>query len=601
MKKLITILAFLCLILIGSTSFAQVGGGQEDVYMPKPETPLSQEQINQLQENPSAYEPFVVESNLTKPSGFGSGSGQRSALDSKGTDFWLMFIQNIYEESLYLDITSDVNASGTVSIPGIAFSTPFTVTANTVTRVNVPIGAMVTTYGTVQSKGIHVVSDNEVTVYGMNRAGYTTDGFLGLPVDILDNDYLNIGYSGFQSEIGIVSPYNNNTVTITPKVVTSSGNPAGVAFNVVLDEGETYMVAAGGELTGSVISASLPVAVFGGDYCTNVPAGYCCCDHIVEQLPPVSTWGETFVTKPLSSRTNGDFWRFLASENGTQLMINGINVANLNFGDFYETLLTASSFVSANNPILAVQYSASSYWDGVLSDPFMMIVPPYQQFLGSYIFSTPQSGFVTNFFNSSVQTPGIPGMRLNGNPLNPASYSPVGATGYSSAAFPVTINTSYLLNNTSGFPSGLNLYGFNDYDSYGYPGGQAFGAIATATTLTITPVNGSAAVGNNQCWQAELLDQFGAPVVGVRVDFNVTGAHNGYTGFDFTDANGHATYCFTGINAGQDVIVANVGSLNATAQFNWTGGAAIPVSNWAIYLGLFLAIGYLVIRFRKMW
>ena len=90
-------------------------------------------------------------------------------------------------------------------------------------------------------------------------------------------------------------------------------------------------------------------------------------------------------------------------------------------------------------------------------------------------------------------------------------------------------------------------------------------------------------------------------MVGVRVDFNVTGAHNGNTGFDFTDANGHATYCFTGINPGNDIIIANVGHLNATAQFNWTdGGAPVPVSDWAIYLGIFLAIIFVVFRFRKM-
>jgi len=600
MKKL-TLTTATFILFFSITGLAQVGDPCE-VCVPSPQTPLTQEQIDQLKANPNVYEPFVEESNLVKPAGFGTGSGSRSAFDSQGTDFWLMFLSNAIQESLYLDITSGVNASGTVSIPGLAFSTPFNVSANTVTRVNLPISAMVTNTGTVQSKGIHVVSDFEVSVYGMNRAGFTTDGFLGLPVDILGTDYLVMTYSNsYQSEFGIVSPTDNNTVTITPKSATANGNPAGVPFNVVLNQGQTYMVGSSGDQTGAIVSASSPVAVFSGELCANVPNGYCCCDHICEQLPPVSSWGETFVTKPLASRTNGDFWRFLASENGTQLFINGVLVANLNFGGYYETNLNASSFVSANNPILAVQFSASSDWDGVLSDPFMMIVPPYQQFFSSYVFSTPQSGFVTNYFNSSVQTPGIPGMQLNGGPLNPASYSAIGATGYSSAAFPVGINTSYLLNNTSGFPSGLNLYGFNEYDSYGYPGGQAFGAIATATTLTIAPVNGSAAVGNNQCWEAELLDQFGDPVAGVRVDFNVTGAHNGYTGFAFTDGNGHATYCFAGVNPGNDIIIANVGQLNATAQFNWTGGGtAVPVSNWALYLGVLLAVGFVIVRFRKM-
>lgn len=592
--------AIIYLIFMAFTAFSQSNGNLDETQVPKPITPLSPEQIDQIQQNPNVYEPFVVESNISKPAGFG-GSANRDAIDSQGTDFWLMFIQNIYQQNLYLDITSDVNANGTVAIPGIGFSQPFSVAANTVTRVNLPIGAMVTSYGTIQAKGIHVTSDVEINVYGMNRAGYTTDGFLGLPVDILGTDYLNIGYSGIQAEFGIVSPYDNNTITITPKANTYSGNAAGVPFNIVLNQGQTYMVAAGSELTGSVITSTQPIALFGGDYCTNVPAGYCCCDHIVEQIPPVSTWGETFVTKPLASRLNGDIWRFLASENGTQLSINGSLVTTLNFGAYYEVLLTSSSFISASNPILAVQYSNSSDWDGVLSDPFMMIVPPYQQFQGGYVFSTPQSGFVTNYFNSSVQNSGVTGMQLNGSPINPASYSPIGASGYSASAIPVNINTSYIITNTSGAPSGLNLYGFNSYDSYGYPGGQAFGAVATVNTLDLTPVNGSAQVGTNQCWQALVTDQFNAPVPGVRVDFTLTGAHTGTSGFAFTDINGIATFCFTGINTGLDTVVASISDHSDTAQFNWTpAGPPVPLSDWAIYLGIFLAVGFVVIRYRKM-
>lgn len=602
MKRIKVAVAVMCLTLMAGTAFTQNSGNLDETQVPRPSASLSSGQTDLIRDTPGNYEPFVVEGTLSKPEGFGRNNlSTRDALDSKGTEFWLMFPANYYQVSVYVDITSDVNASGTVAVPGLGFSTPFTVVANTVTRVNLPINSMVTAYGSIEAKGIHITSDVEINVYGMNRAQYTTDGFLGLPVDVLDNDYLNIAYAGIQPEFGIVSPYDNNTITITPTVSTYSGNPAGVPFNIVLDQGETYMVAAGGELTGSIITGSMPIAVFGADLCTNVPAGYCCCDHIVEQLSPVSTWGETFVTRPLSGRNNGDVWRFLASENATQLSINGIVVANLNFGGYYQTVLTASSFVSSNNPILAVQYSTSQDWDGVNSDPFMMIVPPYQQFLGGYVFSTPQSGFATNYFNSSVQNSGVTGMVLDGSPLNPGAYAAIGASGYSVASFPVNINTSHTLSNTSGSPSGLNLYGFDSWDSYGYPGGQAFGAVATVTNLDLTPVNGSAQVGTNQCWQALVTDQFNAPVPGVRVDFTLTGAHTGTSGFGFTDINGVATYCFTGINAGSDVVVANISSHSDTAQFTWTpAGPPVPLSDWAIYFGILLAVGFVVIRYRKM-
>ena len=605
MKKLFftTILATL-FIFMGNASFAQ----DDVIYPPRPETIQSGDDSGQSDKNIGDYEPYIGQSNLTKPEGFGAGGGERSGLDSKGNDFWLLFMRNydgvFAPVTLYLDITCDQNASGTVSIPGLAFSTNFTVPASTVTRINIPLGAMIMNNNTIQSLGVHVVSDIEVTVYGMNRIQYTTDGFLGLPVDVLGTQYVVMTYPTGTSPnnapiIGIVSPFDNNTVTITPSAATFNGNPAGVPFNVVLNQGQTYMVSCPTDLTGSMVSSTSPVAVFGGNACANVPVGYCCCDHLVEQIPPVSTWGETFVTHPLEGRAS-DTWRFLASENGTQLTIDGVNVAVLNFGDFYETTLSAPAYIVASNPILAVQFSNGTSWDGVVSDPFMMIVPPYQQFLGGYVFSTPASGFNTNYFNSAVVTPGVPGMQLSGNPLNPANYSAVGASGYSAASFPVNINTSYVISNTLNVPSGLYLYGFDSFDSYGYPGGQAFGAIATITSLTLTPVSGSAVINTNQCWQAELLDQFGAPVPGVRVDFTITGPHSGNSGFAFTDVSGIATYCFTGTIPGTDIIVANVGSLNDTAQFEWRPEITVPISNWALYLGIMLAVSIVVIRFRKM-
>ncbi len=101
--------------------------------------------------------------------------------------------------SLYLDITSEINANGTVTVPGISFSQPFTVLANTVTRVTIPNSASLLTSNTVQSLGIQVVSDQEVTVYGMNRRDQTTDGYLGLPVDILGTSYLVMTYPGLGS------------------------------------------------------------------------------------------------------------------------------------------------------------------------------------------------------------------------------------------------------------------------------------------------------------------------------------------------------------------------------------------------------------------
>jgi len=96
---------------------------------------------------------------------FGFLTSTLFAQDSKGTDFWLMFPGNLSTPAaIPLYITSDVNTSGTVSVPGSAWSMNFNVTAGTITTVNLPTGVEVTSSDVVTSEGIHVVANDEVTV-----------------------------------------------------------------------------------------------------------------------------------------------------------------------------------------------------------------------------------------------------------------------------------------------------------------------------------------------------------------------------------------------------------------------------------------------------
>src|SRR5207245_2218447 len=99
-----------------------------------------------------------------------SSPASAQLVSSKGTDFWLGFPYCVQAttSSPQLIISSTVTTSGTVQIPGIGFTTPFTVTGGSTTTVTLPIGAMVPATlvdGTTQ-QGIHVTSLNNVTVYG---------------------------------------------------------------------------------------------------------------------------------------------------------------------------------------------------------------------------------------------------------------------------------------------------------------------------------------------------------------------------------------------------------------------------------------------------
>lgn len=506
------------------------------------------------------------------------------APDSKGTDFWLMFNTNLNPDGLTLFITGEINTTGTVSIPGLAFSTPFSVTAGVVTSVPIPLTAEMATFDGIEDKGIHVVSVDEVTVYGLNRRQYTTDAFLGLPTDILGNEYIVLGYSNttFHSSgatlFGIVATENTTTVTITPSVTTGP-RTVGVPYSVVLNQGQAYQLANPGQntldLSGTLITSDKPISVFGGNRCTNIPpVGYQACDHVIEQLPPISAWGKSFVTVPLATRFNGDTFRVIAAEDNTNVAINGTAVPVLNKGQLHEQLINAASVIAADKPVLVAQYSNSSSYDGVTSDPFMMLIPPFEQFLGAYTITTPATGFAQNFANIVAPSADVGNIMLDGVAIPAGSFTAIGASGFSGAQVPISLGSHNFLGNLA---FGCFVYGFDSYDSYGYPGGQSLAPIATVTSVALSPKSATNPVNTEHCVTALVTDNFGNPVVGVRVDFNVNGVNPG-TGFANTVENGTAAFCYTGINVGTDKIFASVGTLIDSASKVWTGDMICPYS-----------------------
>lgn len=496
-----------------------------------------------------------------------------AAADSKGTDFWLMFNANFSTPELRLFITGDTATNGVVSVPGLGFSVPFSLVPGVVTTVAVPAGAEVTALDTVTNQGIHVVANAEVTVYGLNRLQFTTDAFLGLPTDILGTDYINLGYRNTNvvnaSQFGIVGTQGGTVVTITPSVA-AGGRAAGVPYTVLLNQGQTYQLrttnAAPADLSGSLISSTAPIAVFGGHQCANIPSGAVACDHIVEQLPPTTTWGKAFVTMPLATRTLGDTFRVLASVNGTVVSVNGANVATLNRGQFHEQIITGPARVTATQAVLLAQYSNGTSFDGVTSDPFEMLIPPFEQFLAAYTVTTPASGFAINYINIVVPNAAVGAVTLDGAAVPAASYTAIPGSAFSGAQLPVAVGSHNL---AGPLPFGAFMYGFASADSYGYPGGMSLAQVAVVSSLTLAPKTASHPVNTQQCVSATLRDQNGVVVPGVRVDFSVTGV-NPRTGFLNAGANGVAQFCYVGANGGQDNIVASVGTLNDSATKTWT-------------------------------
>jgi len=404
-----------------------------------------------------------------------------------GKDFWVVFNHN-YDfnpgatASLMLKITAgDNNVQGRVTIQGLSFQEDFYLgSANDVVLVEIPTETMCDQTG-LSDKGIQVTADKDISVLALNKSSFSSDAFQVIPSAYHGIVYRVMTYEAtaegenYAAHFTVVSPFDNNQISIVPSQNTLSGQEAGIPFSITLNKGETYTVKSngtiGGDLTGSLVQSATAFAVFSGVSSVNVPAGIGFKDHIASQMPPVIAWGTEYITNPLSARSNGDRWRLLASEDGTVININGADYPVLNAGEFMEQVLTAASVITSGKPILAMQFSHSKNWDNLAGDPFMMYVPPVDQHLNSYTFATPNEGFSQNFVNAVVTSAAVAQMQLNGIPVA-GSFQVIPGSTLSRASFPVDINSVNIIENTSGVPFGISVYGFSDADSYGFTGGS---------------------------------------------------------------------------------------------------------------------------------
>ena len=409
-------------------------------------------------------------------------------IDNRGTEFFLGFMQNYTgTPNLVLFITGPTATTGTVAVPGLSFTVPFTVTPGAITSVPIPAGAEAIGSNAIDNKGVHVTSLAPVTVYGLNQIPFTTDAYLALPATLLGTDHIVLGYKGGlggPSEFQVVAAQDNTQVTITPSQA-ALGRPAGIPFTITLNQLQTFELqgndgtSGGIDLSGTKITSTKPIALFGGAVCTNIPStAFVACDHVVEQIPATGTWGQNYLTVPLATRTGGDIFRVIARDDGTVVKINGATVATLNRAQIFETSLSSSSFnvVTTSGPSLLAQYSKGTSADGVTSDPFMMLIQPTEQFENSYTVTTPAASPVafTNFLNIVAKSSETSSCLLDGAAV--AGYTAIGASGYSGVHVPISIGT----HNVS-CPSGAGLYtyGFASADSYGYPGGLGLKFIST--------------------------------------------------------------------------------------------------------------------------
>jgi len=402
--------------------------------------------------------------------------------------------------SLILMNAKTMSVSFTIEAPGVGFYHSGFVNGDSSTIVTLPISLSVFSDGN-SHKGVYLKVDSDaLIVTGQNMLQHSTDTFFALPYvrssATTEYVYYAIALRGIsislQSAILIVGTEDSTTIRIKvtqTATITPGGtlNP-GREYSFFINRLFTFYIRAVEDLTGTKIVTDKQVTVYSGAECANIPTGVCCCDTVVEQVPPVSSWGKIFYTIPLL-RQVAHTVKILAAHNLTEIDIYCNNIKEshytVNEGQYSIELLSNQMrcAIYSSKPVLVVQFGHSgSDGNGDIGDPMMMTIPSTLQYSADFLFTTLQNPSQSNFMHyinvvvlANYYQPNNIQLISGGSstPLNTQTWVPVRVNNVTEAyTTQVTISEGVyeIVHSNKAALMTVNIYGNARYEGYGHPG-----------------------------------------------------------------------------------------------------------------------------------
>ena len=458
---------------------------------------------------------------------------------NEGNEFYVGFFRNRWgraSEQEEIDPVLWITTKESTSV-NFTVSTIFGLLASNITRpgeityINIPIGFVVFDSSDPQDtadslyKGIHIKAEDNrrIVVFGQNEEVASNDAYLALPIISRpagsSYEYIAASVFGDQGQVQeakdsvvlIIGTENDTRIIVEPAPQLAAGIPHALApggrfFNnpaftntVIIQRFQTfYLQVRGNDISGTRIIANKPISFFSGHECANIPLTIQPCDILIEQVPPVDTWGTEVVTIPLITRS-ADTIKVFASQASTTVSVTRTNISSgmvtsdpsftLDRNGFMELVISDYTLIQANNSIGVFQFSRSFSTDNVIiSDPFMMWVPSCEQYRDSFAVAPAPfhstiaetvAGRVayvnyTNiavpaeYFNASM-------IRVNNNPIDASDFSAIRRSdnsiwGYG-ARLTLDEGAQVIRHQDPNAALSVTMYGFSNQQSWGCTGG----------------------------------------------------------------------------------------------------------------------------------
>ncbi|XP_065900860.1 uncharacterized protein [Dysidea avara] len=310
--------------------------------------------------------------------------------------------------------------SYSVEAPGVGYYANGTVTIDNDVIVSFPY-AVITSRND-QNKGIYLmISSDRVTVIGQNLRPVSCGTFLCLPMQNLNVDeYVYYGISvprpniiEGNGSILIVGTQDNTVMklTVTQPVTVNASNSTidlavGIQCSLVIKRLQTVLIESLDDLTGTKIVTDKPVSVLSGHQCGRVPNNVDSCEHLVEQVPPTTSWGRIHYIAPLATRRSYSV-KIVAAYNSTIVDFYCNNTKEsytIGDGESFNKTLSLQEYCSiySSKEIIVVQLAHGQLDDGIPGDPTMTLVSSTNHYNSNFHFSTPLGTHSYYYFASYI-------------------------------------------------------------------------------------------------------------------------------------------------------------------------------------------------------
>jgi len=291
------------------------------------------------------------------------------AQDTKGTDFWVTFgksIASMPHEFMIRIVSDNVSTTGIIYFTNLKTFVPFSLAPYGIythvltedQKQAVYNNTMVTS---ITNYSLRVTSEYPIAVYVFNHSLGSMDATNVLPVEVLDKEYFQISYLNDEvsnnADAYAVVAIQNNTHLYHNKI-----------WEAMLDSGQVYYRVGAlsplEDMIGHHITTTHPVAFYSLTQLAKVPYGILGSvnvSHLMQQLPPIRTWGRFFFVPVTISGI--DIVRVVVTQNNTNIEQSGgiirtgvpgaqTKLTNLQAGQFVELEVSGNGcFIKATKPV----------------------------------------------------------------------------------------------------------------------------------------------------------------------------------------------------------------------------------------------------------